>query len=177
MTTVGVRLVLATLVIFFTLAAANAFADDLTKGHMVPLGDQAIADASAKAQANVDQFLAKMFNPPAGTSGFSVKIGIVDQGSGFALTKDTSVNAVEFFWILKIVPSGDGFTGVLADTPETVKNISAGQSLRFKKSDIFDWMYFDNGKMVGNFTACPVLKAGPIEDLKSFEQQTGMVCE
>ena len=31
--------------------------------------------------------------------------------------------------------------------------------------------------LVGNFTACPVLKAGPIEDLKSFEQQTGMVCE
>lgn len=173
---VAVRLLLATLVTFCGFATASALADDLTKGHMVPLGDQAIADASNKAQAAVDDFLAKLLNPPAGTAGFSVKVGIVDQGTGFALTKDTSVNAVEFFWVLNIASSGDGFVGILANAPETVKNVTDGQTLHFKKSDIFDWMYFDNGKMVGNFTACPVLKAGPIEDLKSFEEQTGMVC-
>jgi len=155
----------------------SAIGDDLAGGHMVPLNDQAIADASQKAQATVDDFIAKMQNPPAGTSHYSVKLGIVDEGSSFKLTTDVGVDQAEFFWLVDIAVSGAGFEGTISDTPETVKNVTNGQRIQFKRSDIFDWMYVDGRKFVGNFTACPVLRAGPPEDLKEFEQMSETVCE
>jgi len=177
MPTPRISLLAALFAIFMMTSGGGAIGVDLAAGHLVPLNDQAIADASKRAQATVDDFIAKMQNPPAGTSHYSVKLGIVDEGSSFKLTTDVGTDQAEFLWLVDIAVSGEGFEGTISDTPETVKNVANGQRIQFKKSDVFDWMYVDGQTFVGNYTACPVLQAGPPEDLKAFEQMSETVCQ
>lgn len=169
-------LTLATLVVLsFSLQPARAV--DLAAGQNVPLNDQAIADASQKALAQLDDFLGKLANPPSGTSHYSVKLGIVDQGNGYALTKDVGLDKVEYFWIVDITKTPTGYVGTLNDSPEVVTHVTDGEPIPFTRNDIFDWLYVDNGKLMGNYTACPVLKEGPVENLKQYEAETGASCQ
>jgi uncharacterized protein YegJ (DUF2314 family) len=171
------KLLKAAALIALVLAIGPALADDLAAGHNVALNDQAVANASQKAQAEVDVFLARLANPPVGTSNYAVKLGIVDRGNGYALTKDVGLDKVEYFWLVNIGQTPSGYVGILGNRPETVTHVAAGEPIPFTKADIFDWLYLNNGKMVGNYTACPVLEAGPIEDLKQYEAETGASCE
>ncbi|ANL46490.1 hypothetical protein AMC87_CH01795 [Rhizobium phaseoli] len=73
--------------------------------------------------------------------------------------------------------SGDHFTALLGDTPEYIHNIKPDARVEFEKSDIFDWMYIENGKVKGNYTACPLLLAGPKEQLEQYREIYGIVCD
>ncbi len=42
-------------------------------------------------------------------------------------------------------------------TPRRSHNVTMGQTIHFTRADIGDWMYFQNGKIIGNATACPAL--------------------
>ena len=153
------------------------YAGDLAGTHMVPTGDPAMADAARKAQAGLDDFLVKLANPPKGTEYYTLKIGIIDDGDGIRLSNNQGLAGVEYFWMTDIASTADGFTALIGNQPDVVHNVVAGQQIAFKKSDIFDWMYFDNGKMKGNYSACPALLKGPREDLEQFKQQYGIDCE
>lgn len=142
----------------------------------IPQDDPEMAAAAARAQAGLDDFLAKLDNPPTGTENYSVKIGIVDQGDGFALTGQMSVENVEYFWLGNLQRAADGFRGTIANQPGVVRNVSAGQEIAFTKGDIFDWMYVKGGKIVGNVTACPILLRGPKEELEFYRLNYGLEC-
>ena len=142
----------------------------------VPTNDPEMAAASAKARSGLDEFLRMLDNPPDGTTDYSVKIGIVDQGDGFALTGLTSVENVEYFWIGNLERATSGFVGTISNDPGVVRNVRAGQRIVFGRSDVFDWMYIDNGKIVGNVTACPILLRGPKEELEYYRQNYGLDC-
>jgi uncharacterized protein YegJ (DUF2314 family) len=157
-------------------AAASGSAGDLAGAHSVPMGDRAMIVAAGKAQAGLDGFLAKLANPPDGTSNYSIKVGITDQPGGYALTTDQGLSGVEYFWLTDIVATRDGFLGQLGNDPELARNVHFAEQIPFKKSDIFDWLYFDNGQMKGNFTACPALLRGPVEELKQLREQFGVDC-
>jgi uncharacterized protein YegJ (DUF2314 family) len=157
-------------------ASASASAGDLAGIHSVPTGDRAMIVAAGKAQAGLDDFLAKLANPPDGTSNYAIKVGIIDRPNGYALTSDQGVAGVEYFWLTDIVATRDGFLGQLGNDPELVRNVHFAEQIPFRKSDIFDWLYFDNGQMKGNFTACPALLRGPPEELRLFREQFGMDC-
>jgi uncharacterized protein YegJ (DUF2314 family) len=167
-------LIAASAVVF--LLSTGAQAGNLAGVHNVPTDDPAMAEAERKAAASLDGFLEKLANPPAGTEYYSVKVGIVDDGNGFRLTNDPNLR-VEYFWLTDVAKTADGFIAKIGNEPEVVRNIVAGQQIAFKKSDIFDWMYFENGRMKGNYSACPALLAGPKEDLEQFKQQYGIECE
>jgi uncharacterized protein YegJ (DUF2314 family) len=59
---------------------------------------------------------------------------------------------VEHMWIRNVVIQGDRFVGVLANHPESITNIKAGDTVRVPASSISDWRYVQNGKLVGGFT-------------------------
>lgn len=156
--------------------ALPARAEEPANLKFIPQNDPEMAAAAAKAQSGLDDFLAKLDSPPAGTENYSVKIGIVDYGDGFALTGLKSVENVEYFWLGNLQRTSDGFRGTIANQPGVVRNVSAGQEIAFTKGDIFDWMYIKGGKIVGNVTACPILLRGPKEELEFYRQNYGLEC-
>lgn len=173
----NIRLLKTSALILAIIAAQPVQAGSLADVHNVPTNDPAMAEAARKAQSGLDGFLAKLANPPAGTEYYSVKVGIIDAGNSFRLTNDQSLSGVEYFWLTDIAKTPDGFTAKIGNQPEVVHNVAAGQEIIFRKADIFDWMYFENGKMKGNYSACPALLAGPKEDLEQFRAQYGIECE
>ncbi|MGV4794757.1 DUF2314 domain-containing protein [Rhizobium sp. F40D2] len=125
----------------------------------------------------LDGFLEKLRNPPPGTENYNIKLGFTDKAKGVVLTTDEMASHIEFMWVYQIEASGDHFTALLGDTPEDVHNIKQGDRVEFEKSDIFDWLYIENGKMKGNYTVCPLLLAGPKEELDQYREILGIVCD
>ena len=143
----------------------------------VPTGDPMMVAAFAKARASLDDFLTKLSHPPLGTSGYSVKVGIKDGPTpgGFSISHPEEGNN-EFFWIVNVRSSSAGFLGEIGNAPDRIKNVRNGQTISFRRGDIADWMYFESGKMKGNYTACPALMHGPREELEMMRKRYGLEC-
>lgn len=154
-----------------------AAAEDFSNVQKIAPGDPAMARAHEKSQKGLDAFLEKLSNPPRGTGNYSIKLGFTDKGKGVALTTDQMLDEAEFMWVNQIQASGDHFTALLGDTPEYIHNIKPGDRVEFTKSDIFDWLYFDYGKMKGNYTACPLLLAGPKAQLEAYRLVFSLACD
>jgi uncharacterized protein YegJ (DUF2314 family) len=154
-----------------------ALANDNPNVKSIAPGDPAMAKAHEKSERELDGFLEKLRNPPPGTENYSVKLGFADRAEGVALTTDEMTQNVEYMWVYQIKASGDHFTALLGDTPEYVHNIKPDDRVEFEKSDIFDWLYIENGKMKGNYTACPLLLAGPKEQLEQYREILGIACD
>ncbi|WP_064684929.1 DUF2314 domain-containing protein [Rhizobium bangladeshense] len=144
--------------------AERALAQNNPNVQLAP-GDPAMAKAHEKSIGELDGFLKKLRNPPAGIENYSLKLGFKDKDKSEVLTTDQMAPDVEFMWVYQIEASGDHFTALLGDRPEYIHNIKQGDRVAFEKSDIFDWLYTENGKVKGNYTACPLLLAGPKEQL------------
>ena len=52
-----------------------------------------------------------------------------------------------------------------------------GQVIEFAENEIVDWLYLEDGKMIGNFTACALIKREPPEQAAAFMKQYGMSCD
>jgi uncharacterized protein YegJ (DUF2314 family) len=131
----------------------------------MPDADPQMQRAFGRARASLDGFLTLAANPRAGAERFSVKVGIREGGT------------TEYFWIAPFRRSGDSFSGRLANTPRLVSNVRQGQTVTFSRSDIVDWMYLENGRMRGNFTACALLTREPEAQRAAFERQYGLSCD
>ncbi|MGD0639348.1 MAG: DUF2314 domain-containing protein [Roseiarcus sp.] len=156
-----------------------AFAGDPNPVPLVPKGDPAMNAAFAHAAATLDDFLAKWRHPPPGAEQFSVKIGLQDTPSapGYTVVRPGAPGAIEWFWTDNLRVDGTGFSAQLSNDPERVRNVSFGQTVRFTREDIGDWMYWQNGKIVGNATACPALAHATAEDRRQMKEQYGLVCD
>ncbi|WP_457155848.1 DUF2314 domain-containing protein, partial [Mesorhizobium sp. P5_C1] len=69
-----------------------------------------------------------------------------------------------------------GFAGTLANEPQSVHNVVAGQELEFTRGDISDWGYTRNGRQVGSFTVCVLFKTMSKEDVDYYRQNYGFDC-
>lgn len=129
--------------------------------------EPAMRAAFEKARAGLDGFLALLDKPPPDTRLYSVKIAIRDGA------------AVEFFWLVDLTRSGDRFTGLLNNTPRSVKTVRNGQVLAFGREEILDWMYVDDRRrrMVGNFTLCALLTKESAKSAAEMKRATGLVCD
>ncbi len=144
----------------------------------VPGNDPEMSAAFGKARAGLDGFLVKLAAPPAGTKGYSVKVGIKDGPApeGFSIGHPGDQN-VEYFWMTEVEPAGDGYKGVIDNEPDSIRNVSDGQTISFKKEDISDWMYFEGDKIKGNFTACPALRHASREEQETMRERFGFDCK
>lgn len=161
----------------FALAAMAAFA--LTPAHAetvqqkanrdgvfnITRGDPQMNAAFAEAQRTLDQFLDALQAQRPGTRGFLVKIPVSDGDKR------------EYFWVNELTRKGNQFSGKINNRPEVVQNIQFGQLITFPRSRIRDWMYVDNGKMLGNFTTCVLLGREDPQQAQELKDQMGLTCE
>jgi len=96
--------------------------------------------AMEKARASVKIFIAALNNQKLGQSGFSVKMAFSDGEN------------TEHMWLSPVTFDGTAFTGTVNNDPEKVKTVKIGQKASVTPDKISDWMYIDNGKLVGGET-------------------------
>lgn len=158
---------LLSIVVLPELAEAQSVLERARRDEVTTMSDSqpAMQRAFARARASLDQFLTLAANPRAGARGFAVKVGVREGGT------------TEYFWVTPFQRSGDSFTGRLNNTPRLVSNVRAGQTLRFARSDIVDWMYVESDRMRGNFTACALLERETPTQRTAFQQQYGLSCD
>lgn len=155
-------LLLFALILQYQIAIAQA--RDESEVVMVGTTDPDMRTAIRTARSELDNFLKTAANPPAGTSGYKLKVMVTDAGK------------TEHFWVTPFRTTADGFEGVLANDPKTVKNVQAGQTLRFTRQEVSDWGYVLNGRQVGSYTVCVLFKKMPSEQADYYRKNHGFDC-
>ncbi len=131
----------------------------------VPKGDPDMQAAFRKARETLGDFLALARAPRSSIDHMAVKVAIHDRGE------------TEYFWISPFREKDGAFIGTINNTPRSVRNVQFGQTITFQTSDIVDWLYRENGKMIGNYTACVLLRQVPPSERKAFEREYGLDCD
>lgn len=155
------RLALLLLLVAIPLSA-SAEGDD--KVVNVARDDPDMTAAIKQARAGLDDFLKLAEAPAAGTDGYKLKVMVRDG------------DAVEHFWVIPFRRTEKGFEGTLANEPQAVSNVVAGQTIQFGREDISDWGYTRDGHQVGSFTVCAMFKQMPKEDVAFYRTNYGFDC-
>ncbi len=58
----------------------------------------------------------------------------------------------EHMWVQEIDYDGETVSGVLVSTPQQVRSVQAGQTVQFPLERLSDWLYAEEGVVVGAFT-------------------------
>jgi uncharacterized protein YegJ (DUF2314 family) len=163
---------------FVFLLAGPSAAENSDPVFGVKAGDPMMLAAYAKARTGLDGFL-QQWKDAKDKDRFFVKIGIEDAGDSYAIVPSNKFGTSngEFFWLAGLKQDGDRYTASINNEPVSIRNVSNGQTIAFGKNDIADWMYMEDGKMNGNFTACPALKNAPEAQRKEIIEQYGLSCD
>src|SRR5262249_6721981 len=78
--------------------------------------------------------------PRVGQTGFSIKTPITDGRN------------TEHMWLNPVTFDGSKFHGTVNNQPEKVTGVELGSKRSIGAKEISDWMYIENGKLVGGFT-------------------------
>jgi uncharacterized protein YegJ (DUF2314 family) len=132
---------------------------------LVEKGDPDMAAAFRKARETLPEFLALARAPRPTASKLAVKIAI------------PAGDDDEYFWVTQFAQRGDKYAGRINNTPRAAKQVSFGQVIEFSEAEIVDWLYMEDGKMRGNFTACALLKREPPDQIEAMRKQYGLSCE
>ena len=97
--------------------------------------------ALAKGKASLPQFVAALKQNKPSRSHFAVYARFVEN------------EKVEFLWIDPVVLDGANFRGIVANKPEMLTKIKAGDRILVPNADVTDWMYVENGKLVGGYSS------------------------
>lgn len=158
------KVFLVAVVFAFTCSAVFPQKRDHNEIIRVPSDDRLMNEAIAKAQATLEQFLSVWRSKSSDTSDFRLKVRVWD-----------GPNA-EHFWVAPFRPAQSGFEGILANEPRLVKNVRNGQKISFRREDISDWGYVRDGKQVGSFTVCVMLKTAPTDQSDYYRKNYGFDC-
>jgi uncharacterized protein YegJ (DUF2314 family) len=131
----------------------------------VPNDDAEMNAAIAKARESLPDFWEAWAAPPQGAGGFGLKVRIVDASGS------------EHFWTTDIEKKDGRIRATIANEPETVKSVTEGQRVEVPETDISDWMYWRDGKIVGNETLRVLLRKTPITGARfsTAPEETGPV--
>ena len=132
---------------------------------LVEKSDPVMAAAMRKARVSLPEFfeLAKARRPSITT--MAIKVGVREDA-----------NNVEYFWINPFDKTATGYTGIINNTPRTVKSVKYRDRIQFAESEIVDWTYTENGKMQGNYTACAILSKESAAERDAFKARYGLDC-
>ncbi len=96
--------------------------------------------AVKEARKTVEKFVAALEHPGPGQQDFEVKKPFI-QG-----------NQVEHIWLSDVQLVGKHFQGRIDNQPRKISGLKLGQIVSVHLKDISDWLYIDNGKLVGGYT-------------------------
>ncbi|MEO9876242.1 MAG: DUF2314 domain-containing protein [Anderseniella sp.] len=112
--------------------------------------DKEMNSAMASARKTMAQFWTALENPPAGATGFAIKVAFSDNGE------------VEHIWCNSPERRNGKILATINNTPVTVTHVKDGQRLEIDPQDISDWMYVRaDQKIVGGRTIRALLKHLP----------------
>jgi len=154
------------IVVALLCAVPSGHAQKRDENEIVLVGerDPDMTAAIRQARASLDQFLELAERPPADVSGLKLKVMIRDG------------NGTEHFWVTPFQPDGRGFEGTLANEPRIVKSVRGGQRIAFARDQISDWGYVRNGRQVGSFTVCVMMKKVPKDQADYYRKNHGFDC-
>jgi uncharacterized protein YegJ (DUF2314 family) len=101
--------------------------------------DEQMEVAIHKAKASFDEFIEAFYHPTEQQKSFLVKV-VFDEGE-----------QREHIWLADLDFGGKKPTGVVANAPN-LPTLKFMQRIEFDPSYISDWMYIDEGYLVGGFT-------------------------
>lgn len=107
------------------------------------------AKAVALARNTLPQFWERLSANEPHETGYALKIAVGDQ------------YGTEQLWITRLHSRGKRLYGVVDTPPRVVRFVRKGQELEVRTDSIVDWMYFRNGRMVGNHTGRVLLRYLP----------------
>lgn len=93
-----------------------------------------------KAHSTVDAFIAALKMPKPSQSAFAVKMPFTDGGK------------IEHIWLSPVTYDGSNFHGTVSNEPEDITTVKLGQEVSVSLSNISDWMYIEDDKLVGGET-------------------------
>jgi len=137
--------------------------DEISK---VAKDDPDMAAAFRKARETLPEFLALARAPRPTIDHVAVKVGI-----------PTGDDGKEYFWLSPFEPRDGRYSGRINNTPRMAKTVKFGQVIEFSEDEIVDWLYLEDGKMRGNFTACAMLKREPADQAEAMRKEFGLSCD
>lgn len=153
-------------VLTLALVAPPGFAQKRDENEIVLVGekDAEMVAAIRQARAGLDEFLKLAEKPPTEVSGLKLKVMVRDP------------NGTEHFWVSPFRLVGGRFEGILANEPRVVRSMRNGQVVGFARDEISDWGYVRNGRQVGSFTVCVLMKKIPKEQADYYRKNHGFDC-
>lgn len=133
--------------------------------HKAAASDRAMNAAIAHARETLDQFLELAKDPPASASGFKLKVMVSD------------ANGVEHMWFSPFKEIKGGFAGVLADDPEVIQSMESGKVYGFRREQVTDWGYIQDGKQKGSFTVCVLFQSMNKVTVERYKHDYGFECD
>jgi uncharacterized protein YegJ (DUF2314 family) len=103
-----------------------------------------MAKAIADARASLDEFRRHLAAPGPGMADFALKVKFPTGGC--------DGSTVEHIWVDHLEAKGAGFTGKLANDPQSIPNAKLGSPVEIEEHLISDWAYSENGVFRGHHT-------------------------
>ena len=116
--------------------------------------------AIQKAKSTVNVFIASLQSPRPGQKDFCVKTPIKD------------VHGTEHMWLAPVTFDGKAFHGTINNDAETVTTVKLGDHITVGPSGISDWMFTENGKLVGGYTIRAMRDAMSSEERAAFDKDS-----
>lgn len=120
--------------------------------------DKAMDRAVETAQKKVDKFIAVLSSPKASQSRFAVKKRFIDG------------DKVEHLWLNEVSFDGRLFHGKVDNEPVDIKGVRPGQQVSVSPNEISDWMYVQDGRLVGGYTISAMCQHMSSAEKKQFEK-------
>jgi uncharacterized protein YegJ (DUF2314 family) len=108
--------------------------------YQVPKNNAAMHLAVQEARKTIKTFIAALKQPSPGQQDFELKKRFV-QG-----------DQVEHIWLSNVKMVDNHFEGQIDNQPRKIDGLKLGQVVSVKRNEISDWLYIDNGTLVGGYT-------------------------
>lgn len=81
----------------------------------------------------------------------------------------------EHIWVGDIQLIDNDFMGIIANEPIYTNKVQLGDTITVNPANISDWMYYDDGKVVGGYTIRVIRDALSPEEQAQFDAENGLI--
>lgn len=124
----------------------------------VAISETELGKAIETARRTLPQFWERLAANEPHETGYALKIVTADQFGS------------EHLWVSRLHARDRRLFGYVDTAPRRVRSIRTGHELEIRTESIVDWMYFRNGRMVGNHTGRVLLRYLPPAEAEKLRQ-------
>ncbi|MEP2237479.1 MAG: DUF2314 domain-containing protein [Maribacter sp.] len=121
--------------------------------------NQAIVDA----KNSIDEFKEALASENPDLTFFTIK------------QKFDADGGAEHIWVGDIQLIDDDFMGIIANEPMYTNKVQLGDTITVNRANISDWMYYEEGKVVGGFTIRAIRDGLSPEEQAQFDAENGLI--